>query len=202
MSFKYNFQHWNFLNVHVKQHDISPFHIQHTHVLCTDCLYIIFFLAVFGLFCKENSHVYPCFPKVIAAAAAKKAEEEAAEAARLAAEEEEAARKAAEEAEAAAQMNGHPESLKNPALDGLISGAGMCGHSRVRSVTECKQTRCFDLQVPEEGHTKVQEEARLLPSPLEELKDAVLITVMTSAKKPQLLWSSTMNLNQFSIWVS
>ena len=142
------------------------------------------------------------FPKVIAAAAAKKAEEEAAEAARLAAEEEEAARKAAEEAEAAAaaQMNGHPESLKNPALDGLMSGAGMCGHLRVRSVTECKQTN--NLQVPEEGHTKVQEEARLLPSPLEELKDVVLITVMTSAKKPQLPWSSTMNLNQFSIWVS
>jgi len=66
----------------------------------------------------------PPDPKVIAAAAAKKAEEEAAEAARLAAEEEEAARKAAEEAEAAAQMNGHPESLKNPALDGLMSAAG------------------------------------------------------------------------------
>ena len=97
-------------------------------------------------------------------------------------------------------MNGHPESLKNPALDGLMSGAGMCGHLRVRSVTECKQTN--NLQVPEEGHTKVQEEARLLPSPLEELKDVVLITVMTSAKKPQLPWSSTMNLNQFSIWVS
>ena len=161
-----------------------------------------FFWLHLALFCKKDSHVCPCFPKVIAAAAAKKAEEEAAEAARLAAEEEEAARRAAEEAAAAAQMNGHPETLKNPALDGLMSGAGMCGHARVHSVIECKQNHCFDLQVPEEGHTKVQEEARLLPSPLEELKDAVLITVMTSAKKPQLLWSSTMNLNQFSIWVS